>query len=94
MALKLQKTLDRFLLTQKILAFVKDEGSNLQTCVSALTSIVSCNNLGLLKPYDGIYFGYAMSKVCEYVTINEKMFFGLSLASIKVTQSSLQKCIT
>jgi hypothetical protein len=58
-----------------------------------LDSIVSCNNLGLLKPFDGICFGHASLKVCQYATIDEKMFASLFLASIKVAQSSLQKCI-
>jgi len=94
MVLKLQKLLDMFFLTQKTLAFLKDEWSNLQTCASALTSIVSYNNLGLLKPFDGICFRHAMLKVCEYVIINEKMSIGLSSTSIEAMQSSLQKCIT
>ncbi len=48
--------MNKFSLSQKILAFVKDEGSNLHTFASVMTSIVSCNNLGLLKPFDGICF--------------------------------------
>jgi hypothetical protein len=48
-----------------------------------LTSIVSCNNLGLLEPFDDIYFGHALSKVCQYAIADEKMFVGLPLASIK-----------
>jgi hypothetical protein len=55
-----------------IFAFVKDQGSNLQTCASALTSIVSCNNLGLLEPFDGTCFGHALSKVCQYATKMQK----------------------
>jgi len=47
-----------------ILVFVKDEGSNLQTCASALTFIISCNNLGVLEPFDGTRFGHSLSKVC------------------------------
>ncbi len=78
---------------QKILAFVKDEGSNLQTYASALTSIISCNNLGLLEPFDGIFFRHALLKVCQYAIANEKMSIGLPSTSIKVAQSSLQKCI-
>jgi hypothetical protein len=44
--LKLQKLLDRFVLIEKIVAYVKNEGSNLQTCASALNFVVSCNSLG------------------------------------------------
>jgi len=42
MAPKLYELMDRFFLTHKIFAFVKHEGSNLQTCASTLISIVSC----------------------------------------------------
>jgi len=43
---KLQKLLDRFALIEKNVAYVKNEGSNLQTCASALNFVLSCNSLG------------------------------------------------
>jgi hypothetical protein len=46
MALRLQELLDKFVLTEKVVAYVKDERSNLQTYASALNVIMSC--LGLL----------------------------------------------
>jgi hypothetical protein len=92
MAPKLQELLDRFSLTHNFFAFVKDERSNLHTCASTLTSIVSCNNLGLLEPFDGTCFKHALSKVCQYAIANEKVSTGLPLASIKAAQSSLHKC--
>jgi hypothetical protein len=64
MAPTLQKLLDMFALTNKTIAYVKDERYNLQTCENVLNFIVSCNNLGLLKPFDGFCFGHAFSKVC------------------------------
>ncbi len=84
MVLKLQELLDKFYLTQKILTFVKDEGSNLQTHASALTFIVSCNNLNLLEPFDGTCFKHALLEVCQLVTVNEKMSIGLPSTFIKV----------
>ncbi len=48
MALKLQELLNRFALIDKIITYVNDEGSNLQTYASAPNSIVSCSTLGLL----------------------------------------------
>jgi len=48
-----------FLLTQAVLLWFL----NCKTCASALTSIVSCNFLDLLKPFDGTCFGHAFSKV-------------------------------
>jgi len=71
-----------FLLTQ-IVTFIKDEGSNLQTYANALISITSCNNLGLLEPFDGSCLGHVLSKVCQYATIDEKYYVGLSCTSIK-----------
>lgn len=46
MAVKLKQIFNKFGLTQKIMAYVKDEGSNLATCVQALKAIVSCVNIG------------------------------------------------
>ncbi len=57
MAPTLQKLLDMFALTNKTIAYVKDERYNLQTCANVLNSIVSCNSLGLLKPFDGFVLG-------------------------------------
>jgi hypothetical protein len=79
---KLQKLLNKCALINKIIAYVKDEGFNLQTCVIVLNFIVSCNSLGLLKPFDSLCFGHALSKVCQYATINEKVFANLNYASI------------
>jgi hypothetical protein len=70
---------------------VKDEGSNLQTCASALNSIVSNNSLRLLEPFDGSCLGHAFSKVYQYATTNEKVFASLSYASIKASQGVIQK---
>jgi hypothetical protein len=37
--------------------------ANMQTCASALNSIVPCSSLGLLELFEGLCFG-ALSKVC------------------------------
>jgi hypothetical protein len=75
-------------LTTKILTYVKDKEFNLQTCANALTSIVSCDYLILLKPFDGSCLRlHTLSKVCQYATIDEKLGVDLSSASIKVVQS-------
>ncbi len=79
---KLQELLNKCALINKIIAYVKDEGFNLQTCATALNFIVSCNSLGLLKPFDSLRFGHALSKVCQYAIINEKVFANLNYASI------------
>jgi hypothetical protein len=48
------------------------------------TSILSCNNLAFLKPFDGLCVGHAFSKMCQYTTTHEKKFIGMPSASIKV----------
>jgi len=72
--------------TQKIIIYVKDERPNLQTCANALTFIVSWNNLALLEPFDGLCLGCAFSKVCQYATIDNKVYVGVPCTSIKVAQ--------
>jgi hypothetical protein len=49
MAMKLKQILDIFSLTQKIMAYVKNEGSNLQTCAITFNSIVSCHHLDMVE---------------------------------------------
>jgi len=63
--------LNKFGLKKKIIAYVKDEGSNLNAMTSALKSIISYGTLGLQESFNGMYFGHAFSKACEYVTIDE-----------------------
>jgi hypothetical protein len=45
-----------FILTKTIIAYIKNEGSNLHTCANALNFVVSCSNLRLLEPFDGSLF--------------------------------------
>jgi hypothetical protein len=62
MAMKLKQIFNKFELTRKIMAYVKDEGSNLQTCVTIINSIMSCTNLNMVRPFDGFYYGHALLK--------------------------------
>lgn len=62
---KLQELLDKFSLTKKKIAYIKDEMSNLQPFTNALTCIISYNNLALLEPFNGSCLGHAISKVCQ-----------------------------
>jgi hypothetical protein len=50
MAPKLWELLDKFSLANKILAYVKDEGANMQSCAIALIFVVLCKTLGMLEP--------------------------------------------
>jgi hypothetical protein len=73
---------------------VKDEGANLNTLATALTSVVTCDVLGLKKPYSGTCFGHLMSKVCQYGTYSDTVCKSMKHVSVKNAQSTLQKTIT
>jgi hypothetical protein len=77
-----------------MLLYVEYERFNLQMCAFALNFIVSCSNLALLESFDGLCLGYALSKVCWYVTSNDKVSIGLPYTSINVVQGAIWKCIT
>jgi hypothetical protein len=53
MAILLWQLFNMFNLIQKIWVYVKDKGSNLQTCEYAVNSIISCDTLGMFEPFDG-----------------------------------------
>jgi hypothetical protein len=55
--------LDSFGLLDKLIAYVKDKGSNMNTLINALKSIVSYSHFQLPTPFIGSCFGYVMSKV-------------------------------
>jgi hypothetical protein len=80
MATKLQELLDWFALIDKIVTYVNDERFNLQTCASALNSIISCSTLVLLESFCGSCLGHALSKACQYATIDDKVRNSLSYA--------------
>jgi hypothetical protein len=90
----LKALLKKFGLTSKVLCYVKDEGTNLETMTIALKSTISCEVLNLLTPFVGACFGHAMSKVAKYATIDDKVFKDLGVVSIKYVQSLFQACIT
>jgi len=47
MAMKLKQIIGKFSFTQKILVYVKGEGSNLETCAQVFKSVVSCGDFGI-----------------------------------------------
>ncbi len=53
-----------------------------------------CEALNLLTPFDGACFGHAMNKAAQYVTNDDKVPKDLGHVNVKVTQTSLQVCIT
>ncbi len=60
--------MDSYALKKKIIAYVKDEQSNLNTMTTTLKSIVSYDMLGLEESFQGTCFGHAFSKACQYAT--------------------------
>jgi hypothetical protein len=94
MVIQLQVLLDIFSLLHRVIAFVKYEGTNLSAMATTLHSIIDCEPLNILRVYEGTCLGHVMSKACQYVTNDEKVFVGLRNVSVKEAQSGLQKTIS
>jgi hypothetical protein len=60
----LKELLDFYGLSKKIIAYVKDEGTNLNSMTIDLKFIVNCEVLGLEENFNGTYFSHAFSKTC------------------------------
>jgi hypothetical protein len=56
LARKLIELLDAYGLRNKIITYVKDEGSNLNTLTNALKFVVKYETLGLEESFQGICF--------------------------------------
>ncbi len=91
---KVDKKVGQLCIEEKKIAYVKDEGYNLNTMTTTLKSIVSCDLLGLEESFQGTCFGDAFSKACQYVTTDEKVCKDLRYVLIQLDQRYLQKCIT
>jgi hypothetical protein len=66
LAKNLIKLLKKYNSKNKIILYVKDEGSNLNTMIVALKIVGSCDILGLQESYQGTCFGHAFIKAYEY----------------------------
>jgi len=86
--------LDAYGLRNKIIAYVKDEGSNLYILTNVLKFVVKCENLGLEENFQGTCFGDTFSKACQYATIDDKVCKNLKYVFIKFAHVDLKKCIT
>ncbi len=62
MAIQLKDFLTQYNLLNKVIAYVKVEGTNLNTLIVALTNIVSCVRFLLPQPYTNYYYGHVVSK--------------------------------
>ncbi len=81
----LTKLFNQYGLKRKNIAYVKDEGSNLNAMTTALKSIVKCEVLSLGESFQGTYFGNVLKKVYQYFTTNEKVCKNLRFVSVKST---------
>ncbi len=93
LARSLIELLDKYGLRKKIIAYVKDEGSNLNAMTTTLKAVVNCEPLGLKESFKNTCFGHAFSKASQYYTPKEKVCKDLKYVSIKSAQAHLQKCI-
>ncbi len=75
--------LDSIGLLDKIIAYVKDERSNLNILIFALTYIVLCFALQLACHFVGSSFGHAMSKVAQYDVDNSNVYVHFSKVNLK-----------
>jgi hypothetical protein len=64
----LTKLFDQYCKRKKIIAYVKDEGSNLNAMTTTFKFVVCCETLGLEESFQGFYFGQAFSKAYYYAT--------------------------
>jgi hypothetical protein len=62
LASKLVKLLNQYGLRKKIIAYVKNKGSNLNIMTIALKSIVRCQLLSLDEGFQGIFSSHVLSK--------------------------------
>jgi hypothetical protein len=46
------------------------------------------------KFYFGALLGHTLSKVCQYLIIDDKIAYGFNFMSIKFVQVDIHKCIT
>ncbi len=74
-----------------VIAFVKNEGTNLATMVITLHSIVDCEPLNNFRVYEGTSFGHVMFKAYQYATNDDKVFVRLQHVSVKDTHGGYIK---
>jgi len=70
-------------LTNKVIVYVKDEGTNLNMLAFALTNVVSCELLQLPSPFSGTFFGHVMSK--DMPLLIKKIGVGMKKMSVGET---------
>jgi hypothetical protein len=64
--------LDKYALRKKIIAYVKDEGSNLNAMTTALKVVVNYEPFSLKESFQSTCFGHAFSKACQYGIVEKR----------------------
>jgi hypothetical protein len=90
MARNFIKLLDQYDIRKKIIAYVKDEGVDLNAMTIALKSMVNCEVLGMEENFQSICFGHAYSKACQYGIATKKNCKNLKHIFIQSTHFDLQ----
>lgn len=91
LAEKMKLLLYDFQLNDKVIAYMKDEGTKLSTLTTTFTSMMICNPFGMTTPYACTCFGQAMHEACQYSTTDEDVCGGMSEANIAKNQAYLQE---
>jgi hypothetical protein len=73
----------QFQFIDKVLVYIKDEGSNVNTLENALSIVISCKLLEFKKPFSSTCFAQMKSKLCQYVITIEKVCALMEEISIK-----------
>jgi hypothetical protein len=81
--------LEQFKLQTKVIAYVKDEGSNMKTLEITLSANISCDVLRLHDSYASVYFGHVMSKAAQYATTEDKVCMKMKEVSFEDAQATL-----
>ncbi len=89
LAKTLIELLEKYNLSKKIIVYVKDERFNLNIMTFAWKIVISWDSLGLEESYQGICFGHAFSKACQYAIANDKVYKDLTYVFIKIAQGNL-----
>jgi len=90
---QVKSLLAMYQLTNKVIAYVKNENTNLNILAFALTNVISCELLQLPSPFNGICFGHVMSKACQHAINDTKLGVGMKEVSMVDIQNALQKTI-
>ncbi len=72
----MKSLLATYQLTNKVIAYVKDENTNLNMLAFALISVVSCELLQLPSPFSGTCFGHVISNDCQHALMILNLVLG------------------